>query len=84
MKGYWNDPTATKAAIKDGWLHTGDVGVLEEDGSLRITDRKKDIIVISGGALPGRAIPACLAIPHSPHLSGSGFSSTRALSHAKM
>ena len=49
MKGYWNDPTATKAAIKDGWLHTGDVGVLEEDGSLRITDRKKDIIVISGG-----------------------------------
>ena len=49
MKGYWKDPVATKAAIKDGWLHTGDVGVLEGDGSLRITDRKKDIIVISGG-----------------------------------
>lgn len=49
MKGYWKDPIATKAAIKDGWLHTGDVGVLEEDGSLRITDRKKDIIVLSGG-----------------------------------
>ena len=49
MKGYWKDPKATEDAIRDGWLHTGDIGVLEEDGSLRITDRKKDIIVNSGG-----------------------------------
>ena len=49
MKGYWGDPEATALALRDGWLHTGDVGVIEPDGALRITDRKKDIIVVSGG-----------------------------------
>ncbi len=50
MKGYWNDPDATLLAIdKDGWLHTGDVGQIDEDGYIEITDRKKDIIVNSGG-----------------------------------
>lgn len=49
MLGYWNQPQATKAALADGWLHTGDIGVLESEGYLRITDRKKDIIVLSGG-----------------------------------
>jgi len=49
MLGYWNDPASTAAAIRDGWLHTGDIGVIEEDGTIRITDRKKDIIVNSGG-----------------------------------
>jgi long-chain acyl-CoA synthetase len=49
MQGYWNDAAATASAIVDGWLHTGDVGVIEPDGQLRITDRKKDIIVLSGG-----------------------------------
>jgi fatty-acyl-CoA synthase len=46
--GYWNDPEETARAIRDGWLHTGDVGVLAEDGTLRITDRIKDMIR-SGG-----------------------------------
>ncbi|SCA55342.1 AMP-dependent synthetase and ligase [Candidatus Terasakiella magnetica] len=49
MKGYWRNPTATQETIIDGWLHTGDVGFIDEDSYLQITDRKKDIIVNSGG-----------------------------------
>src|SRR6266568_2486794 len=49
MKGYWNDSAATAEALKDdGWLLTGDIGRVE-DGHLKITDRKKDIIVTAGG-----------------------------------
>jgi long-chain acyl-CoA synthetase len=51
MKGYWNDPEATARALKEGWLHTGDVGMIDADGYLRITDRKRDFIKNSGGEM---------------------------------
>ncbi len=49
MKGYWNDPVATKKKLRDGWLFTGDIGTFHADGYISLTGRKKDIIINSGG-----------------------------------
>ena len=45
MLGYWNNKEETEKVIKNGWLHTGDIGEIDKNGYLKITDRKKDIIV---------------------------------------
>lgn len=57
MLGYWNRPQETAAAIVDGWLHTGDLGELDADGYLKITGRKKELIVTSGGK---KVVPAAV------------------------
>jgi long-chain acyl-CoA synthetase len=51
MQGYWNDPEATARTLQDGWLKTGDVGVIDDDGYIRITDRKRDFIKNSAGEM---------------------------------
>jgi long-chain acyl-CoA synthetase len=47
-QGYWNDPTLTSQTLRDGWLHTGDLGRLDADGFLFVTGRKKDLINVGG------------------------------------
>jgi long-chain acyl-CoA synthetase len=49
MKGYWNNPQATAEALRDGWLYTGDLGQIDADGHLKITGRKKELLVLSNG-----------------------------------
>jgi len=65
MKGYWNDPEATARTLIDGWLHTGDIGRLDPDGFLHITDRKRDFIKNSGGDMisPARVEGALTLAP---------------------
>src|SRR2546430_15538704 len=63
MLGYLDEPSETKATIDgDGWLHTGDIGVMDDRGYLRITDRKKDIFIVGGfKAYPAEIENAMLA-----------------------
>ncbi len=74
MQGYWNDPEATSRTLVDGWLHTGDIGLLDPDGYLRITDRKRDFIKNSGGDMvaPARVESALTLAPEIAQAMVSG------------
>ena len=60
MQGYWNNPEATKAALIDGWLRTGDMGMLDVDGFLTLKDRSKDVIVTGGSNVYPREVEEVL------------------------
>jgi len=83
MDGYWGHKAETEAVLVDGWLRTGDIGVIDPDGHLRITDRKKDMIVLSGGEniSPARIEGLLMAEPEIAQavVAGDGQSSVCAL-----
>ncbi len=61
MMGYWQRPEETASTIKDGWLYTGDIAVMDEEGYFTIVDRKKDMILVSGFNVYPNEVEACLA-----------------------
>jgi long-chain acyl-CoA synthetase len=60
MPGYWDNPDATAAALKGGWLHTGDVGAMDEDGYVSLKDRSKDVIISGGSNIYPREVEEVL------------------------
>ena len=60
MKGYWDNPEATASTLKGGWLHTGDMGVMDEDGFLTLKDRSKDLIISGGSNIYPREVEEVL------------------------
>lgn len=61
MKGYWGDPKATAAALRGGWLHTGDLVLLHQDGSMTLVDRIKDLIITGGQNVYSAEVEQALA-----------------------
>jgi long-chain acyl-CoA synthetase len=62
MQGYWNNPEATASALRDGWLRTGDIGSLDEDGFLTLLDRSKDVIISGGSNIYPREVEDVLLL----------------------
>ncbi len=63
MKGYLNQPDASAEALKGGWLHTGDLAKIDEDGYIFIVDRKKDMILTGGFNIYPREVEEVLYLP---------------------
>ena len=61
MLGYWNRPDETEATLRGGWLHTGDIAVMDPDGYFQIVDRKKDMINVSGFNVYPNEVEDCIA-----------------------
>ena len=62
MTGYWNNPTATAQALRDGWLFTGDLGIISIDGFLTLKDRSKDMIISGGSNIYPREVEEVLLL----------------------
>ena len=78
MAGYWNRPEATAEAIRDGWLHTGDLAVMDEDGFVYIRDRIKDMIISGGENIyPAEVEDVLLSHPHVVDVAVIGMPSAR-------
>tara|TARA_Y100000588_G_scaffold218965_1_gene232879 strand:- start:167 stop:1693 length:1527 start_codon:yes stop_codon:yes gene_type:complete len=60
MKGYWDNPSATEKTLRGGWLHTGDMGAIDEDGFLTLKDRSKDLIISGGSNIYPREVEEAL------------------------
>src|SRR4029079_1831184 len=60
MKGYWEQPDETAAALRDDWFHTGDGGFIEDEGYLAIADRKKDVIISGGENVSSIEVEDCI------------------------
>jgi acyl-CoA synthetase (AMP-forming)/AMP-acid ligase II len=60
LEGYWNQPEETAAAIEDGWFHTGDGGLLDDEGYVTISDRRKDVIITGGENVSSIEVEDCL------------------------
>jgi long-chain acyl-CoA synthetase len=75
MRGYWNKPEDTAQVLRDGWLYTGDVAVMSADGTFKIVDRKKDLILVSGFNVYPNEIEAVRAVvvKRDPALSGEAL-----------
>ncbi|MGO4834533.1 AMP-binding protein, partial [Rhizobiaceae sp. 2RAB30] len=65
MAGYWPDPQAAASALRDGWLHTGDVGRIDAEGYLTLTDRSKDVIISGGSNIYPREVEEILLTHNS-------------------